>query len=150
VYSPVRVRVFVKNLQKRIPVNPKAVKDSVLKALSQAKNKRFAEITIFLVNDEKIRKLNDRFRGKNSPTDVIAFDSSINKKEILADIFISVDSAIRNSRLYEVKPSDELLLYAVHGVLHILGYDDKTPQQIALMRKKEKEILSCLSNAPKP
>ena len=122
----------------------------MLQALSLEKNKRFAEITIFLVNDARIKGLNKRFLRKNSPTDVIAFDSSINKKEILADIFISVDSAIRNSRLYNVLPSDELLLYAVHGALHILGFNDKTPQQIALMRKKEKEILSCLSNAAKP
>lgn len=107
------------------------------------------EITVFLVTEQRIKELNRKFFHKNRPTDVISFDISKNKKEILADIFISVDTAIKNAVTFKTSCLYELCLYAVHGVLHILGYDDRAIRKKELMHKKESEILQCLSIRPR-
>jgi probable rRNA maturation factor len=67
----------------------------------------------------------------------MAFDLSAEKNKICADIIISCDTAVKNARIFKTSPQRELKLYVVHGILHILGYDDHTPSQKALMRKKE-------------
>ncbi len=123
-------------------------------------------INICFVTDEEIRRLNSRYSGRNSSTDVLAFDLS-NKKiafgdnskrfsvvgkvpytfphhekdRLLSDIFISTDTAVSNSKNFKTTPLYETYLYLIHGMLHILGYDDRTARERAVMRKKEKEYL---------
>ncbi len=70
-------------------------------------------------------------------TDVLAFDLKRNKSELIADIYISADTALVNSRIYSSDLKTELCLYVIHGLLHILGYDDHKAKDIAVMRKKE-------------
>jgi probable rRNA maturation factor len=72
------------------------------------------------------------------PTDVLAFDLSAPGavRVLLADIIISADTAARNAKIFHTTPLYELYLYVVHGVLHLLGYDDKTKAQRKLMHKK--------------
>ena len=55
----------------------------------------------------------------------------------MADIVVSADTAIRNAKIYNTTPRQEILLYAIHGILHILGYNDSNPKQRMIMRKKE-------------
>lgn len=83
-----------------------------------------------------MKALNARYLGKYTPTDVLAFDSSLKKGEILADIAISTDTAIRNARTYRTSASYEVYLYVIHGLLHLLGYDDKTTGQKKIMQKE--------------
>jgi rRNA maturation RNase YbeY len=66
-------------------------------------------------------------------------------KKLFADIFISTDRAIANARVYKTKPLFELYLYVIHGILHILGYDDKKRTDRLRMQKKEKQILKTLN-----
>ncbi len=82
------------------------------------------------------------YLGKNNPTDVIAFDLSSGKERILSDIAISTDTAIRNSKIFRTTPLYELCLYVIHGVLHILGYDDRTQKERRIMQEKTNNILS--------
>ena len=93
-----------------------------------------AEITLCLVNDPKIRGLNLKYLGEDIPTDVLAFDAT-------GDIVISTDTAIRNAAIYKTSPVYETYLYVVHGVLHLLGYDDRNPKGRKLMDNKAKTIL---------
>ena len=60
---------------------------------------------------------------------------------MLADIMISTDQAILQARSFKTTPGYELLLYVAHGLLHILGFNDHSPEQIKLMRKKESEYV---------
>ena len=137
------MKVSVRNLQKRIPVNPKRIIKTVLKILSLEGIKKSGEITVCFVNDQKIKELNLRYLGKNNPTDVIAFDISGPKSldEIFADIVISTDRAIDNARIYKTSPLYELYLYVIHGMLHLLGYDDKSKKDRLIMHKKEAELV---------
>lgn len=78
---------------------------------------------------------------KDYATDVIAFDISEGKKAITADIAISTDRALRNAVVYRTSPLYETYLYVIHGVLHILGYDDKTGKERKVMEEKTRKIL---------
>jgi probable rRNA maturation factor len=100
-------------------------------------------INICFVNNPLIKRFNAEFLKKNSSTDVLAFNSSNSKikKVIAADIMISTDAALKQARSFKTTPDYELLLYVAHGLLHILGYDDQTPAQIKLMRKKENQYV---------
>jgi len=92
-----------------------------------------------------IQALNSRYLGKNIPTDVIAFGLGSKKGRIMGDIAVSVDTALRNAKLYHTSLLYEIQLYIIHGILHLLGYDDKTARQKALMRKKEEELIKKLT-----
>ena len=72
---------------------------------------------------------------------MLTFDISDPKKrnELTADVIVSADTAVKNSKIYYTTPAYELKLYVIHGLLHLLGYDDRLPRQTRLMRKKEKE-----------
>lgn len=85
------------------------------------------------------------YLAQKNPTDVISFDLSGNKDEVLADIVVSADAAIRNARAFETTPVYELYLYVVHGVLHLLGYNDTTAKEKNTMKRRAGQILECLS-----
>jgi probable rRNA maturation factor len=137
------VKVSVKNLQNKVPVNSKKVVKTVQKVLSSEGIKKSGEITLCFVNDRKIKELNLKYLGKNNPTDVITFDMPEPKSsdEIFADIVISTDRAISNAKVFKTSPLYELYLYIVHGALHLLGYDDKTPKQKKIMHERACHIL---------
>ena len=138
------MKITIKNFQKKIPVNPNRIKKTILNVLSQEEaGKISGELTICFVNDLKIKELNLKYRHKNSPTDVLAFGmlKQGNSGRKFFDIIISTDTAIRNAHLFKTRPLYELNLYVVHGILHLLGYADRTPKQRQLMRQKEREYV---------
>lgn len=144
------VKIIVKNLQNRIPVNSKKIVKTVQRVLSQEGIKKSGEITLCFVNDAKIKALNLKYLGRNNPTDVMAFDITEpkDKDKIFADIAVSTERAIDNARTFKTSPYFELYLYVIHGVLHILGYDDKSKKDKLVMRKREKDILKALNLSP--
>lgn len=139
------VKVIIRNLQKRIPINSKKITRVILKALSDAQVKKFGEIEVCFMDDEKIRELNLMYLARNVSTDVIAFDISENKKEIFANIAVSADTAIRNAKIFKTSAVYELYLYVIHGILHLLGYKDETKKDKIIMRKKEEDFLRALN-----
>ena len=102
------------------------------------------------VTDRTIRSLNRRFLRRDHVTDVLAFDYSpvpvragaISRRRTLeGEIIISTETARRQSRIFSKTFEQELTLYIVHGVLHLLGYDDHRPADIKRMRARERKIL---------
>jgi len=76
---------------------------------------------------------------------VLAFDiSGRGAKEFYADIVVSAETAIRNSRIFKTTPEYEIFLYAVHGALHLCGYEDDTDAKGKVMQQKAVKILSLL------
>jgi probable rRNA maturation factor len=88
------------------------------------------------VDDRMIRRLNRKYHSRDRSTDVLAFDLGDGRR-MIADIFISTDTAISNAKVFKTTPLYENHLYLVHGLLHILGYRDHTPAQRKVMRGKE-------------
>jgi len=83
------------------------------------------EIALVLTGDRAMRRLNRRFRGKDAPTDVLSFPG-VGCEAGLGDVVISIDSAARNARGLRRTLPQELDVLALHGFLHVLGYDHET------------------------
>jgi len=77
----------------------------------------------------------------------LAFGGKDNKRqELKGDVIISVDAAIGNARRFQTSFEYEIVLYMIHGILHLLGFDDHSPADIKRMRHKEKELMEHLKN----
>ncbi len=137
------VEIIIRDLQKKLPVNSPKIKNLIKKILKNERSKKNGCINICFVNNPLIKKFNIKFLKTNSTTDVLAFDlgDKKDKNTILADIMISTDMAIKSAVKFKTSSSYELLLYVTHGILHILGYDDRTVLQKKLMRKKEAQYV---------
>ena len=103
------------------------------------------EINYIFCDDEYLLKLNVEFLKHYTLTDVISFDNSLGKL-INGDIFISVERATENSKEYNVTFDDELQRVMIHGVLHYMGYKDKSDDEIKKMRSAENSALLLLNN----
>ncbi len=143
-----RVKITLRNLQKRICLTPSQVKKTILKVLSSEGIRKSGEIAVCLVDDRHIKGFNKRFLGKSYPTDVLAFDISGEKDKFFSDIIISVDTAVSNSKYFNTNPEYELRLYLVHGVLHLSGYEDNTKSKKKFMEEKAARILAALGVEP--
>ena len=104
-------------------------------------------MSVLLAGDARVRTLNRLYRGKDSPTDVLAFPMGEGEfadiqPELLGDIVISVDRAQVQSARAGQSLMQELKLLAVHGTLHLLGYEDETAAGRARMRRRERKYLT--------
>ena len=103
--------------------------------------KEEGDITYIFCNDDYLLEKNIRFLNHNTLTDVITFDYC-EGNSVSGDIFISIQRVKENSEVFKVDFLTELNRVMVHGLLHLLGYTDKTESESSLMRKKENYYLS--------
>jgi probable rRNA maturation factor len=111
------------------------------------------EVSILLTDDATVQELNRKYRGVDKPTDVLSFAQRESRPEVpfplnvpasnalLGDVVISVDTARRQAAQQGIPLEEELALLTVHGILHLLGYDDNTEEGAEKMRRREKEVL---------
>lgn len=128
----------------------------VRRVLRAERAPRAAGVTVFVTADRQVRELNRRFHATDASTDVLAFPSQPDAPRqpgrsseplYLGDVVISYETARRQARDAGWKVGDELELLAVHGVLHLLGYDDLKPRQRAKMWKRQEELLGRIAAA---
>lgn len=100
------------------------------------------DITIVLCSDSHLLKMNKEHLNHDYFTDIITFSYNT-KNQISGDLFISVDRIKDNAERFKVSFDKELERVIYHGVLHLCGYDDKTVDEISVMREKEKYYLEC-------
>ena len=105
------------------------------------------EVSLALVGDRRIRALNARYRGVRARTDVLAFPLD-GPAPVLGEVVISVETARRQARRLGHSLAEELDLLLIHGLLHLVGYDDRDPGEARLMHARELEILSRLYARP--
>ena len=104
------------------------------------------EISILLADDEKMRKLNNQYRGQNRTTDVLAFPQNEGGEKglnpyLLGDVVVSTVAASRQSTQHELSLDEELVLLLTHGILHLLGYDhERSDEEAQHMRDKTREL----------
>jgi probable rRNA maturation factor len=105
-----------------------------------------AEIAIVLTDDSAIRELNRTWRGKDEPTNVLAFptDPQAGPPRLLGDIVIAYETLAREAKGEHKRFDHHLAHLAVHGFLHLCGYDHETDRQAASMERLESAILSRL------
>ena len=105
-----------------------------------------SELCVSLVSDVDMRELNRQYRQIDATTDVLCFPQKSDvSPDLLGDIVISYQTALRHSRRLEITVEEELRLLVVHAVLHLLGFDHKKKKERETMREKEKEVLSYLA-----
>ncbi|HNW39439.1 MAG TPA: rRNA maturation RNase YbeY [Candidatus Omnitrophota bacterium] len=132
------------NLQKRVPLKTGKIKKLIRKVLQGERVKKTGWINLCFVDNLQIKKFNAKYHHTKSPTDVLAFDSSDKKEKgvLRADIMISTQVALKQAADFKTTVDYEISLYVVHGILHILGYDDRSRLQTKLMRKKESQYVN--------
>ncbi|MHB8154737.1 MAG: rRNA maturation RNase YbeY [Candidatus Omnitrophota bacterium] len=137
------MKITLQNQQKKVPLPAGKIKKLILKVLKGEQVKESGWINICFVDNTQIKKFNTKFLKINGSTDVLAFNLSDKKEKnvILADIMVSAQEALKQARTYKTTLDYELSLYVVHGLLHILGFDDHTKREIKLMRKKESQYV---------
>ena len=97
-------------------------------------------LVFLFVDDKEILEMNKKFLKHDYYTDVITF-GELEDKKISGDIAISVERVLDNSKTYGVEFEDELKRVMVHGLLHIMGYNDKASNDKSVMSKKEKKAI---------
>ncbi len=143
------MNVTVLNQQKTLKIRPKLIVQ--LAELVLAEEKKDLEVSLRFVGDKAIAKFNEKYLHHKGPTDVIAFPMREGNfrhlhPEILGDVVISAERAVAQAYEFRKSPSEELCLYVVHGLLHLLGYDDVAPAPRRKMLKKQDAIMSEAAN----
>ena len=112
-----------------------------LRLTAESEIRRIADISIIFCSDPYILDINQKYLGHDYFTDIITFDYC-EGDSLSGDLFISVDSVKENSIEYGTDFKDELNRVIIYGLLHLIGYDDHTVEETAVMRMKENYYLS--------
>ena len=131
--------VAVSNRQHRLKVNTYWLARIARRALNLVHDTN-SQLGIVLVDDATIAQLNAQYHATPGPTDVLSFDYGEGRGELI----ISVDCAIRQARRFRTTPIRELVLYVIHGILHLHGYNDISARDRRRMRAAERRLLSRL------
>ncbi len=123
------------------PPTPAKIKSWIEKVIDQ-EGRDLGDLNFVFCSDPYLLDINVRYLDHHYRTDVITFDLSESNDEIAGDIFISIDRVKANAQEYQVQLIHELKRVMIHGVLHLIGYDDKNADQKLEMRKKEEAYLS--------
>ncbi len=104
---------------------------------------RISEISAIYCGDRFITRMNSSYLNHNYPTDTISF--RLNEgRDLEGEFYISLHTVKRNARHFEVNFLEELFRVTIHSVLHLIGYDDQTPEEKQVMTRKEDEYLSAI------
>lgn len=112
-----------------------------LKSVIKTEQKLEGEIVYLFCSDDYLVKINISFLQHDTLTDIITFPTTSELEIISGEIYISLERVVENSKKLYVELNTEMYRVIVHGVLHLIGYEDKTKKQALLMRKKENYYL---------
>ncbi len=113
---------------------------SWIKSIVEKEGMKVGDISYIFCSDDYLLEINKTYLQHDYYTDIITFDYNAENK-IAGDLFISIDRVRENAEELNQSFEDELHRVIIHGVLHLLGYKDKTEKEEKLMRKKEQECL---------
>ncbi len=114
----------------------------LVSALSEKLNFSILTLDINLISTKQIKKINIDYLNHAYSTDIITFNYSKQSNVFDAEIFISVDDAIANAVKFQVSIQTELARLIIHGILHLLGYDDQKKNKKIMMKRQENKLLN--------
>ncbi len=100
------------------------------------------ELNYVFCSDEYLYQINLEYLNHETYTDIITFDNSEKEFDLCGDIFISIDRVNENAKTHNQEIETELSRVLAHGLLHLMGYKDKTKEESTLMRQKEEESIN--------
>lgn len=124
--------------------NEVLLKSWIAEVISRHK-KKLGKVNYLFCSDEMVYDYNIRFLNHDTLTDVITFDNVVGNL-VSGDIIISVDRVGENAKLFSISFEEELHRVIIHGILHLLGFKDKSESDSIIMREKEKEALQILDS----
>jgi len=134
--------INVRNRQRKIPVDVADVQVFAGKAIGRCLQlhkqrntdlRKLNKVFVWLISDRRMASLHRKFMHQTGPTDVLTFQHG--------EIFISVETAKRHARAFRNSLASELCLYIAHGLLHLHGFDDRTPAAARKMKAMQKKIV---------
>jgi len=143
--------IRISDCQSKILINKKAIKTLAEKTL-QLKGVKAGELSILFAGQQRMRSLNRIYRNHDSNTDVLAFSMCEGQRgadpasQLLGDIVICPKAAEIYARRHKTDLKTEIDLYLIHGILHLLGYQDQTPKNRLRMEKEQKRILNKIAS----
>jgi len=145
------MNVVIVNRQRTKRINPRLLKQVVLALFAELEITE-AELGINLVAAREMALVNETFLRHEGSTDVITFDhldpkpkNQDARRQIHGELFICVDDAILQAKEFKTKWQAEVVRYVVHGVLHLLGYDDLKPDLRRVMKREENRLVRQLA-----
>ncbi|RMD48738.1 MAG: rRNA maturation RNase YbeY [Ignavibacteria bacterium] len=139
----------MKNL--RVYLHSKAKLDKrevhkIVKNITSYLDLKIISLEINFMNSEQIHKMNVEHLGHDYSTDIITFNYSEELSKLDGEIFISLEDAKFNSKKFDVLFENEVVRLIIHGILHMIGYDDQKPADKRKMKKKENELVAKIWN----
>lgn len=141
IFAPMPIAFHTADVKFKVPHGADVKKFIAAQVLAEARKK--LRLSYVFCSDEYLLKMNNQFLQHDYYTDIITFPLSAPKDKTLeSELYISIDRIADNATAHKVSFENELLRVMFHGVLHLIGHNDKTKAQQLAMRKKEAEWLS--------
>lgn len=134
------ISFFTESVRYNLPQKLKVKK--WIKATIEKEGFELQELNFIFCSDEYLLGVNQQYLNHDTYTDIITFDNSDVEKQIVSDIFISIERVKENAKTFKTNDFDEVCRIMIHGTLHLLGYKDKGKAAKTLMTQKEDEYLS--------
>lgn len=135
------ISIEIADQQQAMQIDGIRLKEAVESILRDEKIEA-AQISLAVVDDPAIRELNNRYLRHDYATDVLSFVLEQSPGRLEGQLVVSAETAVERSRQYGWQPQDELLLYVIHGALHLVGVGDAEPAEREEMRRREALYLS--------
>lgn len=135
-------RIHIENRQKAFPISKRFFSKIVRETLKFLQVD-CEEVAVYFVTVPEISSLHDQFFQDGTPTDCISFPLD---ETYLGDIFVCPEVAIAYAKKRTLDPLQETILYVVHGILHLIHYDDQSPEDKKIMRRMEKKCMTYLKS----
>lgn len=142
--------LIFKNRQRARPVPVVELRKLTLAVLRNHLRCQNYELVVYLVGSAEMTRVNEHFLRHSGSTDVITFDycDPANPNDLNGELFICVDEAVIQARQYHTTWKNEVIRYIVHGILHLLGFDDRTKAARRKMKTRENKIVAALTAKP--
>lgn len=140
------MKVALANQQRRLAVDGALLRRAV-ESILREEGYHFANVSLAVVDDPAIHRLNRQYLAHDEPTDVLSFLLERGEGTLAGEVIVSADTAARTAPQFHWTAAEELLLYVIHGALHLAGYDDATPAARRTMRRRERYWLGQLASS---
>jgi len=136
-----RGKITISNRQDALPIDKRLLR-RLVKYVADEEGCKILSIDVAIVSADEIERLNRKYLNREGITDVMSFDlSEVGSDELDGQIVVCADAAALQSKHYGLDVQDELMLYVIHGLLHLIGYDDTSADLASKMRVRQKQIL---------
>lgn len=134
--------ITISNRQERLAIAESSLRRLVEFVLA-SERRDIESVDVAVVDAEEIESLNRRYLGHPGPTDVLSFDlAEADARGISAQIIVCSEVALAEAPRHNLSPDEELMLYVIHGLLHLVGYDDAEAGQAERMKSRQEELLA--------